>query len=251
MSISFSEQIATAGASSLSAKGDILVHNGTSATRHAVGTNGQAIYANTASTNGVYWSTAPTAPAFGLVKISTASVTADVSSVTISGIPSSYKDLYFVGISSNTSTTRSINEARIRVNSESGSSYNFITKYYDMRTAGGTGTYTTAGSGSATSISVVSSVGNQSETLLPGYFSGWIYQYGDTQKHKTGRYESGCVYNDTQDLGNSPYAWGVSLGEGVFTFKSNSAITSLSFFSGSSLGEGIKSGSYFVLYGRK
>jgi hypothetical protein len=253
MSISFSEQILTPGSTALTTKGDILVHNGTSATRRSVGSNGQAIYANTSSVNGVYWSTAPSAPAFGLVAISTASVTADAQSVTFSGIPSTYKDLVFIGISSNTSTARTINECRVRANDvSSASSYDYTSSVHNSNnTAGYDATYLTNTGQTDTSIRIGAAIGNQTESEYPGFIRGSIHQYADTQKHKTGFFESMCVYNDVRDLANSPYGFGIAQGFGAFTIRSNSAITSLTFYSGSGLTDGFKSGSYFVLYGRK
>lgn len=252
MSVSFSEQVLTSGTTSLTTKGDILVHDGTSPIRVSVGSNGLALYANSSSTGGVYWGSAPTSPAFGMVKISTASVTADTSSVEFSNIPSTYKDLFFVAIASNTSTARTVNQLRIRFNNLSATSqYDYVSYTHDGRDVtnsnGDFYNYSTTN----TSIPFYASVGNQSETEYLGYASGSIYQYRDTAKWKTGQYESMCVYNDTQDLGNSPYGWGIALSAGAFTFRSTQAITTLTFYAGSGLAEGIKSGSYFVLYGRK
>lgn len=95
MSVSFSETVSTAGQSALTAKGDILVHNGTSPARVAVGSNGS--FLATGSVAGAYW-TSISGGTSGYELIATTTVTTAISSVTFSSISSSYKALVLRGI---------------------------------------------------------------------------------------------------------------------------------------------------------
>jgi hypothetical protein len=95
MSVSFSETVSTAGQSSLTVKGDILVHNGTVPARLAVGSNGSLLA--TGSVAGAYW-TSLSVSASGYELIATTTVTTAISSVTFSSISSSYKALVLRGI---------------------------------------------------------------------------------------------------------------------------------------------------------
>jgi hypothetical protein len=102
--------------STFTTKGDLLVATGSGTfVRQGVGTNGQVLTANSAQADGVEWATVA---AGGMTLISTTTLSG--SSVTLSSIPSTYRNLQIVIRNFIPATT---NESmRLRINGDSGAS---------------------------------------------------------------------------------------------------------------------------------
>ncbi len=76
----------------LSAKGQILTHDGSSRISVSPGTNGQVLLSSSTSTSGLVWTTFSTSASFGFERISSGTFTTG-SSYTISSIPQTYQHL--------------------------------------------------------------------------------------------------------------------------------------------------------------
>jgi hypothetical protein len=220
MSTQSSVNILTPGHTTLTSKGDILSHNGTTSIRIPVGSSGFAINANSASVGGVYWTTAPVSPTVGFEAISYTTNTAAVSSVEFSGISGGYRILHFVMVSLNTTTASANNEMYIRINGSSASVYKeFATRMI--------GTNSTSTQGTATTrIGGVLGIGYGSYSNGRGLVHGWINQYANTSAGKTG-YILGVGSRADSVAGG-----GLAVTETMFEFASNNAITSITFFAG-------------------
>lgn len=242
MSISNSSEILTPGQTTLTSKGDILSHNGTTNIRIAAGSNGLAITANSASVGGMYYTTAPTTPVVGYEAISYTTNTAAVSSVEFTNISGAYRVLHFVVISSHTATTDLTTESMyIRLNSSSSSLYK------SWATARTTAATTRAfSSATQTQIDAISGVTRSSYTNGRGLVHGWIHQYANTAAEKCGYIKSFMPRSDTYSTG------GGNMYEAIFEYASTSAITAISFFAGvSATARTFASGSKFYIYGVK
>lgn len=242
MSIANSSVILTPGQTTLTSKGDILSHNGTTNIRIAAESNGLAITANSASVGGMYYTTAPTTPVVGYEAISYTTNTAEVSSVEFTNISGAYRVLHFVVISSRTETTDLTTESMyIRLNSSSSSLYK------SWATARTTSATTRSFKDSArTQIDAISGVSRSSYTNGVGLVHGWIHQYANTAAEKCGYIKS------FMPRGSSASTNGVNMYEAIFEYASTSAITAISFFAGvSATAQTFASGSKFYIYGVK
>lgn len=114
-----SNWVSDAGATSpLTTKGDIWVY-GTSDTRLPVGTNGYTLVADSTESLGVKWQ-AP-ASGGGYTLINTGGTTLTGSSVTVSSIPGTYRDLYVLAV--NYDPANDDEQLRFYVNSDNGTKY--------------------------------------------------------------------------------------------------------------------------------
>jgi len=107
-------------ATAIDAKGDLIVGTGADTfSRLAVGTNNYILTADSAEATGMKWAAA--SGGGGMTLINTGGTTLSGSSVTISSIPSTYKNLYCVI----KDAVNSINNERIflRINGDTGSNY--------------------------------------------------------------------------------------------------------------------------------
>ena len=75
----------------LSAKGQILTHDGSSRISVSAGTNGQVLVSSSTSTSGLVWTTFSTSSSFGVERIASGTITS--TSYQISSIPSTYQHL--------------------------------------------------------------------------------------------------------------------------------------------------------------
>lgn len=90
-------------------KGDILIHNGTSSSRLATGTNGYAVHSSTGAIK-ISWNSASTNTTSVYEKIGSTTVSAAVSTVAFTGIgQSAYQEYVLIASARNTSTIRSVN----------------------------------------------------------------------------------------------------------------------------------------------
>lgn len=230
MSVSFSEQVSTAGSSTLTAKGQILTHDGTSSIGVSAGTNGQIVSAQSSATSGLSYITINASTAMYAL-ISSTSLSASATSITFGSIPSSYRhlELVFFGafsgvgdeqlgirINGDTSTTvyRTKQLYSNMDNSQSGNSYAHIGRISNPSST--TGIYLNV----ATPASVI------------------FFNYNDTTYAKVALANSMYLRSDL-------YPQQVSTG---IQYNSTSAITSVSLVGNSG---GFSTNSYAALYGIK
>ena len=105
--------------SPLTTKGDLYTRTSTADARLAVGANGTTLVADSAEATGLKWAAA--ASGGGMTLLSTTSLTSG-SSVTISSISGSYKNLFILGRDISLSANDNVN---FRFNSDTGSNYAF------------------------------------------------------------------------------------------------------------------------------
>lgn len=230
MSVSFSEQVSTSGSSSLTAKGQILTHDGTSSIGVSAGTNGQIVSAQSSATSGLSYITINSSTAIYAL-ISSTSLSASATSITFDTIPSSYKHLELVffgafsgtgdaqlGIRINGDTSTSVYRTKqlysIIDNSQSGNSYAHIGRISNPSST--TGIYLNV----ATPASVI------------------FFNYNDTTYAKVALANSMYLRNDTLPS---------QIGTGIL-YNSTSAITSVTLVGSSG---GFSTNSYAALYGIK
>ena len=125
--------ISTSKDTTLTTKGDILIHNGTSSTRLAVGTDGYAVHSSTGLIK-IAWSSASTQGIPNWKLISSTTLTASASSVVFSNTPSAQGTLIVVS-ARNTSTIR---EIAVTFNTNYTGRYNSVYAYWNA------GSYTRA-----------------------------------------------------------------------------------------------------------
>lgn len=103
----------------IDAKGDLIVGSAAdTAVRKAIGTDGQFLQADSASTGGVKWATAASG---GMTLLSSGNITTGATTFTLSSIDQTYTDLRLVVRNFRTQTAG--NNFTIRFNSNSGSVY--------------------------------------------------------------------------------------------------------------------------------
>lgn len=246
MSISFSQSIATPGSTSLSAKGDILVHDGTNPTRIAVGANGLVLAAQSTATTGLSWSVAPSASTSYYTKISYNTLTAsEAAAYTFSNISSEYRDLRLIvqGRSSNTGYNQL--GGSVQINSDSTSTnYMFQVAYCYSSGLVGEDEYSNGGALGSSAIgfyTYLTSYGSQSGQGIDskrGYLDMTIFNYATTDRYKVVRWMAGNPHDSTYSS-----SWATGL------WKSTSAISSLTVFIANS--QTLGNGSVIALYGLK
>lgn len=180
MSVSFSETISTPGQSSLTAKGDILVHNGTVPAKLAVGANGA--FLATGSVAGAYWTTLSSS-ASGYELISTTTVTTAIASVTFSSIPSSYKALVLRGIV----RTSGGNSAFVRIGTTTNTSILYDSFTQSSQYTGGTSVATEYNNNTSSGFKIRGSASNTSRANLFGSFALLIMQPNATATNPSNR----------------------------------------------------------------
>jgi hypothetical protein len=236
MSVSFSNIVSTPGSATLTTKGDILVHDGTNPSRMAIGTNGYALYPNSASSNGLEWKAAPTGATSDYAPIAYTGITANTNSVSFTGIPGTYSSILLVATMrySNDSTV----SASLNVNSNTTAN---VFGFFQARS------YESTRDGSATKnqsdITIDSSAASSSDSGNFGTFYAQIDNYANSTKYKSIFFKSSSITIDSPPDGTLRSIIGTAL------YRSNNSITSLSI---DRIGVGsFASGSSFALYGIK
>ena len=206
-------------------KGDIVVHNGTSLIRVAVGSSGYALTSDSAQISGVSWSVAPSGSTASYTPIAYTTISANSQSVTISSIPGGYKAIGVIVCAKNTSTERDL---FVTFNG-SATSYSYGGMYWvstagDQTTQGGNPALTFEGAcGSETGVLKYGLF----EMLIPAYDSGYV---------KSGLSVGGGGTNGNGTISTMMrYSW-----------NNSSAITSITWFVGGGI---MASDSSFYVYG--
>ena len=101
----------------IQSKGSLIVHTGTSTAELAVGQEGYVLSAQSSATTGLFWS-APLDTVVDQILISSATSTADFSSVSFTSIPSTFKHLLIEAVPRATSGT-GMGDLHININSDS------------------------------------------------------------------------------------------------------------------------------------
>jgi hypothetical protein len=211
----------------LRSKGDIVSHDGTANIAVNVGTNGQILTAQSSTSSGLEWVTPPVSETQYMEIIGSTYLTAAVSSVSFSSIPSTYKDLYLRWAVKNTTD----DELKISFNGvTAGSNHESVSLF--------TTSSIQSAASSTSSVLIHNSYltsNDSNQSHAPGHMT--IYQYANTSYHKNASSHGG--YHQT----TYPY-----VRTSTICFASTSAITSMRFFVGT--GE-IAIGSHFAVYGIK
>ena len=204
-------------ASAFTAKGVILVGTGTSTyTGQTVGTNGQVLTANSAQADGVEWTT-PSSGGMTLISETTASA---LSSLSLSSIPGTYKDLLLVWTGIQHSATGSQFDGRI--NNDSGANYSLASlAYYNSNwNLAGSDTYTSV-AGFESDAAIFGSSATSTDTNRMAQGSIKIVDYASTTKWKP-FYVSNSSFRTAGAAIRNPLTFGI--------YKSTSAVTSIDIF---------------------
>lgn len=229
MSISSSSS-SYAVTSLLTTKGDILTHNGTTLARVAVGTNGQAITANSGQISGVSWSAAPSGGSNYYVPIAYTTITANTSTVSIENIPNSYKAIGIIAMAKN--TVSGARDISIRFNSAT-TSYSYVVRNYGFVTQNSQGN---------SDSKILLEFGAGQGDGHRGYVHMLINQYADTSDNKHGLVVGGGGQSTVRAV----------IYYGHYYWSGTDAISSVQFcMDFSSADARIESGSKFYIYGLK
>jgi len=229
MSISSSSS-SYAVASLLTTKGDILTHNGTTLARVGVGTNGQALTANSGQVSGVSWSAAPAGGSNYYVPIAYTTITANTATVSIENIPNSYKAIGIVAMAKD--TTSGSRDIQIRFNSAT-TAYSYVVRnqgYVDQNSQGNS------------ESKILFEFGSGQGNGHRGYIHMLINQYADTSNNKHGLVVGGGGQSVVRDV----------IYHGHYYWSGTDEISSVQFcMDFSSAAARIESGSKFYIYGLK
>lgn len=102
----------------LNAKGQIVTHNGTTATSLSVGSDGQILTAQSSASSGLIWANISTGETQYVTLISNTAITSAVHSITLSDIPGTYDELILI-MSVKRGDTATTAESSIRINNTS------------------------------------------------------------------------------------------------------------------------------------
>jgi len=206
------------------AKGDIIAATAAdTASRLAVGTNGQVLTADSTASTGLKWATASSG---GMTSIATGSLTGG--SVTVSSIPQTYVSLYVV---LSAYSTNFDDVCGIRINSDTTANY-YQGAY--VKNLGGTVSTGTPGSFSFIQPNMGTShkTGNNNNIAVFNF-----YNYADTAAYKSIEVNTRFYANTNAE----------TIGSTSYVYVSTSGITSLTF---TSAGSSWNNGTYTV-YGVK
>ena len=209
MSLGSTENISS---SVLTAKGDILGHNGTSSVRIPVGSNGLALTSNSGQTSGALWTTAPAGGTAYYKPISLTTISANTTTVTISSIPSGYKSIGVIALATNTAAERDIH---IQFNSST-TSYAYTSAYSYWNG----GISQTQSQGSTDSKIQIDMGVSQDSQGITGMIHIIIPEYDSTTNNKYVLFKSGGGQGTV--TGATWNGWGY--------WSGTDAITSISFF---------------------
>ena len=236
MSVSFSNIVNTPGSATLTTKGDILTHDGTNPSRMAVGTNGYALYPNSASSSGLEWKAAPTGVVTDYEPIAYTGITANTNSVSFTGIPGTYSSILLVATMrySNDSTL----EADLNINSNTTAN---VFGFFQARSY--EGTKDGAATQNQSSVTIDAAAASVSNSGNFGTYYAQIDNYANSTKYKSIFFKSSSITIDSPPDGTLRSIIGTAI------YRSNSAITSLTI---NRVGTGsFVNGCSFALYGIK
>jgi len=214
----------------VSAKGDIVGHDGTAPARIPVGSDGQILTAQSSATSGLVWVTPNTTPSGeSFYTIASSTLTADTASITFSSITSGYTDLHIRAFCKTDATSDGI-EVHIQVNNITSA---YLTSCIASTGAALSSTFSSSQAAGVIGISLGSAPTDWS------CLTADILSYADTSNaYKTGNYYGGY---DRGTAGNARLgAWSVSL---------TSAIDTVKIFPNNS--KNFLNGTIISLYGRK
>jgi hypothetical protein len=208
------------------AKGDLIAATAADTpARLAVGTNGQVLTADSTAATGLAWATP--ASSGGMTSIASGSLPTGASTITLSSISGSYKNLQLVIRDPYPATATSL---ALQFNGNTGSVYRYVTTYY-----GATGPISGVAVDATTllELSQTSLKNTDNNNLLVVD----IYDYANSATNKSGRYANNLVSDSYAQFINN----------GIFAFNSTTAITSITIRNSNS---GVNfSGGTYVLYG--
>ncbi len=192
---------ATASSIAPAAKGDLVVGSATNdAAVLGVGSNDQVLTADSSTATGLKWATASSG---GMTLLNSGGTTLSGSSVTISSIAGTYKNLLIMIRSPKPSSAGS---TRLRFNSDTGSNYNYVNA--------------NVGEGLATSFDAAQISWYQVDTgTATGLITAIIYDYANSSTRKvidTASIENSQVSATTFNLARNQAYW-----------NNNDAITSV------------------------
>jgi hypothetical protein len=190
----------------------------TAKARVGIGTAGQILRVNSGAT-APEWAT----PAAGGITLISETVASAASAINLTGIPATYKHLLFVwnGLQHTAGTT----SFSLRLNNDSSAIYSNISVYNETSAASSFQASNTDTFALGNSVFGNTSTGSSVNQAPAGYL--WIYDYASTSKFK--RYNGHAVY---WKVSNTRYdSW-----NGVGTYRSTSAITSIDIYRASGAG---------------
>lgn len=200
-------------------KGDVLAYNGTNLTRLAVGTNGQLLYANSATATGLEWAAAPSGGSGDLLADGTVPLTAnwDVGAFTITALRFASDEATLAPFTVASSALVTNLNADL-LDSQEGSYY--LTRSNHTGTLaldqGGTGATTAAGARTALGLVIGTDV--QAYDAQLGDFAGLTFAKGDVFTYNGTNVVKLAVGTDGQVLkANSATSSGLEWGTGSST----------------------------------
>ena len=200
-------------ATAIDAKGDLVVGTGSDTfSRLAVGTNGYLLTADSAEATGMKWAAAAGGGGMTLINSGNTSLS-NVTTLTISSIPSTYKHLYIVGMGIRTTNSYGAN-LWMRINGDTGSNYKTSRYQVVNNTIGGEGTVSPA------SAWFLVEINNGTAYNGVSFFELNIPLYSNTSQYKKATTFSGVTAGS--DIIQSQMS---------HSFNSTSAISSLEFYS--------------------
>lgn len=174
--------------SPLSVKGSIYIHNGTSTQLLSVGSDGLVAQAQSSTLSGILWAQAPSGDSVYYERISSNTLTAATSTVSITSIPTTYKDILLVVQARNTATGSlgtDVLNVDITFNTDTAAS-NAKYNYYGIQLTSAARTLENLTS--QDKIKVYSAISTASNTVSNwGILEMKISQYNNTQS-KVGNY---------------------------------------------------------------
>lgn len=214
----------------LTAKGDIVVHNGTTLQRVSAGQNGYTVTSDSSQPTGISWSAAPSGGSNYQVPIAYSTITANTATVSITGIPNTYQTLGIIAMVRDTTSTK--RDLWIRFNSST-TGFGYL-----ARSESGVN----QNSQNFPSDHIKAEFGaSDTASGMRGYFHMTINQYANTSYYKYGLFVGGGGQSTTRTL----------IYYGSASWTNLDAISSVQFLVDTDGQNRIEAGSKFYIYGLK